>query len=81
MRFLLPAFLFASCLAFGASASTYGKQISFAPSAASAAPFAAPFMLCAFGAAASFACCAASLGDILTFLLLSLTFYLLPFLP
>jgi hypothetical protein len=64
MRFLLPAFLFASCLAFGASASTYGKQISFAPSAASAAPFAAPFMLCAFGAAASFACCAASLGDI-----------------
>ena len=64
MRFLLPSFLFASCLALGASASGYGQKISFSPSAASAAPFAAPFLLCAFGAAASFACCAASLGDL-----------------
>jgi len=63
IRFLLPAFLFASTLAFGASASTYGRHITAAPSAASAAPLAAPFMLCAFGAAASFALCAASLCD------------------
>jgi hypothetical protein len=63
IRLLLPAFLFASTLAFGASASAYGNRISFAPSAASAAPLAAPFMLCAFGAAASFALCAASLCD------------------
>lgn len=55
IRFLLPAFLFASTLTLGASASTYGRHITAAPSAASAAPFAAPFMLCAFGAAASFA--------------------------
>jgi hypothetical protein len=62
-RFLLPAFLFASTLAFGASASAYGNRITAAPSVASAAPLAAPFMLCAFGAAASFALCAASLCD------------------
>lgn len=63
IRFLLPAFLFASTLTLGASASTYGRHITAAPSAASAAPFAAPFMLCAFGAAASFALCAVSLCD------------------
>lgn len=63
LRFFPSLFLFACTCGLGLSASSYGKQISFSPSLASAAPFAAPFMLSAFGAAASFACCAASLAD------------------
>lgn len=63
LRFFPSLFLFACTCGLGLSASSYGKQISFSPSLASAAPFAAPFMLSAFGAAASFACCAASIAD------------------
>jgi hypothetical protein len=63
IRFLPAAGLFASALTFGLCASFYGSKITAAPSAASAAPFAAPFLLFAASAGASFALCAASLCD------------------
>jgi hypothetical protein len=63
IRFLPAAGLFASTLAFGLCASFYGRQITAAPSAASAAPFAAPFLLFAASTGASVALCAASLCD------------------
>jgi hypothetical protein len=63
IRFLPAAGLFASTLAFGLCASFYGGKVTAAPSAASAAPFAAPFLLFAASAGASFALCAASLCD------------------
>ncbi len=63
IRLLPSAALFASTLAFGLCASFYGRQVVAAPSAASAAPFAAPFLFLAAGAGASFALCAASLCD------------------
>jgi hypothetical protein len=63
IRFLPSAALFASTLAFGLCASFYGRQVAAAPSAASAAPLAAPFLLFAASAGASFALCAASFCD------------------
>jgi hypothetical protein len=41
--------------------STYGQRITAAPSAAAAAPLAAPFLLCATATATSYALCAAAL--------------------
>ena len=55
--------LFATTVGFGLCSATYGKEISFSSSAREAAPFAAPFALCAAGAAASFALCAAAACD------------------
>jgi hypothetical protein len=55
--------LFAGTVGFGLSCSTYGEKISFASSVREAAPFAAPFALCAAGAAASFALAAAAACD------------------
>ena len=64
VRALAPTLaLFAGVVGFGFGASQYGKGISFASSAREAAPFAAPFALCAAGAAASFALAAAAACD------------------
>lgn len=63
-RLFAPSFvLFVGCGLFGLGASSYGRWISTAPSARAALPFAAPFALMAFGAASSFALCAASVMD------------------
>lgn len=64
VRALAPTLaLFAGIIGFGLCASTYGKGIAFSASAREAAPFAAPFALCAAAAAASFALCAAAACD------------------
>lgn len=63
LRFLPSVGLFGGVLLFGLCASTYGQEITKAPTLKAALPLAAPFMLCAAGAAASFALCAASLCD------------------
>jgi hypothetical protein len=64
MRRFLPAAALAA-LATGCAlcCSTYARTIMRAPSAAAAAPLAAPFLLFATGAATSYALCAASLCD------------------
>lgn len=51
------------CFGFGLASSSYGKAITFAPSLKEAAPLAAPFLLCASGAAASFALSVVALAD------------------
>lgn len=64
VRALAPTLaLFATTVGMGLCASTYGKGIAFASSPREAAPFAAPFALCAAGAAASFALAAAAACD------------------
>ena len=64
VRALLPCLaLFAGTVGFGLCSATYGQKISFAPSARAAAPFAAPFLLCAASAAACLALSAAASCD------------------
>ena len=64
VRAFAPALaLFAGTVGMGLCCATYGKEISFSSSAREAAPFAAPFALCAAGAAASFALAAAAACD------------------
>ena len=64
VRAFAPTFaLLAGTVGFGLSCSTYGEKISFASSVREAAPFAAPFAICAAGAAASFALAAAAACD------------------
>ena len=60
------ATLFATTVGLGVCASTYGRWISEAPTAREAAPYAAPFMLFAVGAGASFALSAAATADAIT---------------
>ncbi len=64
-RLLAPSFaLLLGCFGFGLGASSYGKAIVFSSSSArEAAPLAAPFLLLAIGAGASFALSAASAMD------------------
>lgn len=60
---MLRLSLLACFLGCSASAGFYVHQIKAAPTLASAAPFAAPFMLCAAGAAASASLAFAALAE------------------
>jgi hypothetical protein len=63
LRFVPTAALAALATGCALCCSSYGNRISLAPSAAAAAPYAAPFVLFAVGAGASAALCAAALCD------------------
>ena len=62
--YLPAAALCATGFALALGLQTYGNKISFAPNAAAAAPFAAPFALLATGTAACFTLAAASLCSV-----------------
>lgn len=63
LRFIPAATLAALATGCALCCGNYGNRISLAPSAAAAAPYAAPFVLFAVGAGASVALCAAALCD------------------